>query len=250
MDAPDGPRVVVTVAVPALGPEPDLAAHKNQLYADAVARHGADAILLDAAAGQSERDAALATMSGLLLSGGADLDPGRYGREPAGAVAPEPERDALEAAAFAAAMARGVPVLGLCRGLQAINVFLGGTLLQHVEGHVGASYGHGRAATHPIRLEPASRLAAWLGSVERLEVNSYHHQAIRPLDLAPGLVASAWAASADGDLVEGVEAPGERFVVGVQCHPERTESTPDAFEGLFAAFVAACRAWPTGARPR
>jgi putative glutamine amidotransferase len=131
--------------------------------------------------------------------------------------------------------------LGLCRGLQAINVFSGGTLLQHVDGHAGAAWGHGPAATHPLRVAPASRLAGWVGADAPLEVNSYHHQGIRPTGLGRGLVASAWAESSAGDLVEGVEAADGRFIVGVQCHPERTDSTPEAFERLFAAFVAACR---------
>jgi putative glutamine amidotransferase len=235
------PRIVITVAVPAHQGDPLLAERKNRLYADAVARHGALPVVLDATAEADERRAAFASMDGLLISGGADIDPARYGQAVAGAKDPEPDRDALEAEAWAAADQRRVPVLGLCRGLQAINVFSGGTLLQHVEDHVGAAYGHGPAATHPLRVEPASRLAAWIGGATALEVNSYHHQGIRPTDLAPGLVASAWAASSAGDLVEGVEAAHGRFVVGVQCHPERTESTPDAFEALFAAFVAACR---------
>jgi putative glutamine amidotransferase len=82
-----------------------------------------------------------------------------------------------------------------------------------------------------------------MGRPDRLEVNAFHHQGILAGDLAPGLVASAWAESPAGPLVEGLEKPGERFVVGVQCHPERTESTPPEFERLFAAFVeAAARA--------
>ena len=80
-----------------------------------------------------------------------------------------------------------------------------------------------------------------MGGATELEVNSYHHQGIRPEDLAPGLTPSAWADSSAGPLVEGLEAADGHFVVGVQCHPERTESTPEAFERLFAAFVAACR---------
>jgi gamma-glutamyl-gamma-aminobutyrate hydrolase PuuD len=95
---------------------------------------------------------------------------------------------------------------------------------------------------HPLRLEPGTRLAGVLAPSETLEVNAYHHQAIRKQDLAPGLRAAAWADSTAGPLVEGLEVPGERFVVGVQCHPERTESTPDAFEQLFAAFVTAAAA--------
>lgn len=230
----------MTVAVAARQSEPDIAARKNALYADSVTRHGGQPIVLDATSSADERARAFAAMDGLLISGGADIDPTRYGQPLDGAEAVEPDRDELEAEAWAEARRRGLPVLGLCRGLQAINVFSGGSLLQHVDGHAGAAYGHGPAATHPLRIDAGSRLATWLGGAAELEVNSYHHQGIRPSDLAPGLAANAWADSSAGDLVEGVEASDGRFVVGVQCHPERRESTPDAFEHLFAAFVAAC----------
>jgi putative glutamine amidotransferase len=240
-----GPRIVVTVAVAARQAEPDVAARKNQLYAAALERHGATPIVLDATTPTTDRAAAFATMDGLLLSGGADLDPTRYGRPSRGSTGVEPDRDALEAEAWASAQARGLPVLGVCRGFQAINVLSGGTLLQDVDGHAGPSWGHGPAARHPLRVAPGTRLARLLfpgnarGGV--LPVNSYHHQAIRAVDLAPGLVASAWAGSPAGDLVEGLEAADGRFVFGVQCHPERTDSTPPAFERLFAVFVDAAR---------
>lgn len=229
----------MTVAVAAEHAQPDLAARRNDLYLAAVRRHGAEAIPLDARMPAETRQDALGTMDGLLLSGGADIDPRLYRRPVQGALDIERERDKLEAAAWAAAQEREVPVLGICRGLQAINVFSGGSLLQHVEGHAGAGWGSGPAAMHPLRLEPGTRLAAVLGPAETLEVNAYHHQAIREQDLAPGLRAAAWTDSTAGPLVEGLEGTAERFVVGVQCHPERTESTPEAFERLFAAFVAA-----------
>jgi putative glutamine amidotransferase len=235
------PRIVVTVAEPARQSEPSLAARKNALYAAAVERHRAVAVVLDAGSVDAARHAAFDAMDGLLLSGGADIDPGRYGRSIARATAVEPDRDRLEAEAWATARARGLPVLGLCRGMQAINVFSGGALLQHVDGHAGPAYGHGPAATHRIRLVPGSRMSAWMGDAAEVEVNSYHHQGIREGDLGPGLVPSAWAPSPAGDLVEGLEAADGSFVVGVQCHPERTESTPAAFERLYAAFVAAAR---------
>jgi putative glutamine amidotransferase len=190
-------------------------------------------------------------MDGLLMSGGADLHPERYGGPSRGSVTVEPERDALEHAAWTAAQARGLPVLGVCRGFQAINVFSGGTLLQHVDGHQGPRYGSGPALTHPLRIAPGTRLARILfptnagGGVVR--VNSYHHQAVRAADLAPGLVASGWASSPAGDLVEGLEAADGRFVFGVQCHPERRESTPPAFERLFGVFLDAARG-PAGRR--
>ena len=242
---PTGTRIVVTVAVAAHQGEPKIAQRKNELYAASLARRGATPIILDATATSTERREAFATMDGLVLSGGADLDPARYGWPNQGSVAIESDRDALETEAWAAAQGRALPVLGLCRGFQAINAFSGGTLLQHVDGHAGPSWGHGPAATHPLRVAPGTRLARILfptnarGGV--VEVNSYHHQGVRASDLAPGLVVSAWASSPAGDLVEGLEAADGRFVIGVQCHPERTESTPPAFERLFAVFVDAAR---------
>ena len=235
------PRIVLTLAVAADQERPDLAEARNELYLAAVARHGAVPVRLDARTPAAARDRALAMMDGLLLTGGADLDPARYGHPIDGARDVEPDRDELEAQAWAAAETRSVPVLGICRGLQAINVFSGGAVLQHVEGHAGHAWGTGPAATHPLRLVAGTRLATVLGPEDLLEVNAYHHQGIRAVDLAPDLRPAAWADSAAGPLVEGLEATSRRFVVGVQCHPERTESTPAAFERLFGAFVDAAR---------
>ncbi len=244
------PRILVTLLQPAREPDPVLAARKNALCVDAVVRHGAAAITLDTGSPASARAAALATMDGLLLTGGPDLDPARYGRDAADARGIDAARDELEADAWSAAARRSVPVLGICRGFQAMNVFAGGSLVQHVEGHVGASYGHGPALTHPMRIVGGTRLARILypanagGGV--LQVNSYHHQAIRPADLAPGFVASGLAPSVAGELVEAFEATSGPFRMGVQSHPERTESTPRQFERLFAFFVDACRGPLTG----
>jgi putative glutamine amidotransferase len=235
------PQIVITVALATASSNPVVAARKNALYAEAVARHGGRPILLDAAASADERADAFAAMDGLLLSGGADIAPARYGRAAAGSDHVEPRRDALEAAAWTAAVDRSVPVLGVCRGLQAINVFSGGTLLQDIDGHAGAPFGQGPPATHPLRIVPGTALDGLVSGDGPLVVNSYHHQAIGAADLAPGLIASAWADSAAGPLVEGLEAADGRFVLGVQCHPERTESTAAPFERLFAAFIAAAR---------
>jgi putative glutamine amidotransferase len=235
------PRIVVTLGLTHLSDRPDLAERRNDLYVAAVERHGAEAIRLDTRTSAEERDRARASMDGLMISGGADIHPSRYGQGLAGSKEIEDDRDELESNAWRIAESRNVPVLGLCRGLQAINVFSGGTLLQHVDGHHGAGYGLGAPVTHPIRLVGGTRLASLLGPAEELEVNAYHHQGILATDLAPGLRAAAWADSSAGPLVEGLEADGERFIVGVQCHPERTESTPDEFERLFVAFVEAAR---------
>jgi putative glutamine amidotransferase len=244
-DRSTSPRVLLTVAATARSSNPEIAERKNRLYADAVRRHGGEPILLDATASEAERRAAFDSMTGLLLSGGADVDPARYGRPNEGSVATEPDRDQLEDAAWQAAARRGLPVLGVCRGFQALNVFLGGRLVQEVAGHIGQSYGQGPAMTHPLRVVPGTRLARILFPTNvgggRLEVNSYHHQALRAADLAPALVANALATSPAGELVEGAETRGGRFVIGIQCHPERQDSTPAAFERLFRVFVDACR---------
>lgn len=245
------PRIVVTVADPRRSASPDLADRKNARYMEAVERAGGRPVPLDETSTADERAAALAAMQGLLLSGGADLDPALYGEAASGASDVQPGRDELENAAWQAAHAGGIPVLGICRGFQAINVFLGGRLVQHVDGHRGPGYLEGPAATHQLKLVRGTRLASILGAADAtLDVNTYHHQGVRPADLAPGLRVAGTSAHAGGDLVEAFEAtppglpeaaPPGAFVIGVQCHPERTESTPPEFDRLFAAFVEAAR---------
>jgi putative glutamine amidotransferase len=238
----DRPRIVVTLHGPeqASREEPTWASFDG--YLEAVRRAGGDPVPLDPTATPAERDAALATMDGLLLPGGADLDPALYGEAPHPATAVEGARDDLELAAWSAAREQGVPVFGVCRGFQAINVFSGGTLEQHLEGH---DFPASAPQAHPLHLDPDSRLAAILGETDPLlstEVNSYHHQAVRPADLAPGLVASAVAPHDDGELVEALEAAdADDWLVGVQFHPERPEFIGPEFDRLWRAFVDAAR---------
>jgi putative glutamine amidotransferase len=238
----DRPRIVVTLHGPeqAALEEPTWATFDG--YLDAVRRAGGDPIALDPTADADERTAAFATMDGLLLPGGADLDPALYGEQPHPAVATEGVRDDLELEAWSAARQQGVPVFGVCRGFQAINVFSGGRLVQHLEGHDSPTH---TPAAHPLHLDPASRLAEILGETDpllRAEVNSYHHQAVRPADLAPGLVASAMAPHQEGDLVEALEAADpDDWLVGVQFHPERPEFIGPEFDRLWRAFVDAAR---------
>ena len=239
------PRIVVTVADPAGQADPALGAARNRLYVEALTRHGAAVLALDSTAPGADRMSAFAAMDGLMLSGGADVDPVRYRAAVAGATGMEPDRDDLEAEAWAAAVARSLPVLGLCRGLQAMNAFAGGSLVQHLDGHAGPAWGSGPALTHPMRLVPGSRLARILSPVNTgggvLTVNSYHHQGVLASGLAPGFTAAGWSTSPAGDLVEAFESTTGPFRMAVQCHPERTESTPRSFERLFAFFVDACR---------
>jgi putative glutamine amidotransferase len=244
MTDPTAPLIVLTVTDVARHPDRDLAARKNARYAEEIVRHGGRPLLLDGTTTDEERVAAFAAMDGLLLTGGADIDPARYGQPSQGSIEIEPERDELEAAAWAEAERRSIPVFGICRGFQAINVFAGGSLLQHVPGHAGPGWGSGPAKMHPIRIEPGSALAGALAGAladDVATVNTYHHQAVSAAGLAPGLVATAWATSDAGDIVEAFERPGERFILGVQCHPERTEFSPVGFERVWLAFVGAAR---------
>ena len=249
---PPRPRIVVTLGDPRRSRREDLARRKKGLYLDAVRRGGGDPIPLDETCGIDERTAALAAMDGLLLSGGTDLDPALYGSAPERSLGIQRRRDALELAAWETAAARGLPVLGICRGLQAVNVFMGGRLVQHLDGHEGPSYLEGPPAVHPLRIVPGSRLDRILavdgagsprggrgdGGLD-WTVNTYHHQGVRPADLAPGLAPAGYAPYGAGELVEALEAMNGQWVIGVQFHPERRESTPPEFERLFAAFVEA-----------
>ncbi|MGH2406993.1 MAG: gamma-glutamyl-gamma-aminobutyrate hydrolase family protein [Candidatus Limnocylindrales bacterium] len=240
------PTIVVTVQAPGMSNDPAVAKRKNGRYAEQVEAAGGRPVVLDETAGPEQRADAFAAMDGLLLSGGADLDPALYGQAPAGSVDIEPGRDALELAAWLAARERSLPVLGVCRGVQAINVFAGGSLIQHLDGHTSAAWPSRDVKLHPLRISPASRMARILrpndpGGVV-LSVNSYHHQGFRADQLAPGLVASGSAPHPEGELVEAIESSGSgQLLLGVQCHPERTESTPPEFARLWAFFVDACR---------
>ncbi|MER7110426.1 gamma-glutamyl-gamma-aminobutyrate hydrolase family protein [Streptomyces sp. NPDC000229] len=154
---------------------------------------------------------AVARLDGLVVAGGADVDPARYGadRDPRTGPAAA-ERDAWELALIQAALAAGTPVLGVCRGMQLLNVALGGTLVQHLDGHTG---GVGVFGTHTVKPVPGTRYASLIG--EATAVPTYHHQAVDRL--GDGLTP---AAHAEDGTVEAVELPGERWALGVQWHPE------------------------------
>ncbi|MCX4630816.1 gamma-glutamyl-gamma-aminobutyrate hydrolase family protein [Streptomyces sp. NBC_01443] len=159
----------------------------------------------------------LSRLDGLVVAGGPDVDPVRYGaeRDPR-TGAPATQRDEWELALIEAALAAGMPVLGICRGMQALNVALGGTLVQHIDGHAVAP---GVMAWHPVRPVPDTRYAALVP--EEAEVPTYHHQAVDRL--GRGLIASAHAV--DG-TVEAIELPDPaHWVLGVQWHPERDKDT-------------------------
>src|SRR5574337_256626 len=154
------PLIAITVQAASRAQDAARAQRKNARYVAAVERAGGEPRVIDETATEGQRRALFSTMAGLLLTGGADLDPSHYGESVAGAAEIEPGRDALEWSAWLAAGERGLPVLGICRGFQAINVFSGGRLVQHLDGHASPAYGTGPADRHPLRLVADSRLAA------------------------------------------------------------------------------------------
>ncbi|WNM34075.1 gamma-glutamyl-gamma-aminobutyrate hydrolase family protein [Streptomyces sp. Li-HN-5-11] len=159
--------------------------------------------------------AAVARLDGLVIAGGPDVDPARYGAERDPRTGPPaPARDAWELALIEAALAARVPLLGICRGMQLLNVALGGTLVQHLDGHAEVV---GVFGGHPVKPVPGTRYAAAVA--EETTVPTYHHQAVDRL--GEGLVPSAHAA--DG-TVEAIEPPPtDHWVLGVQWHPEMAE---------------------------
>lgn len=243
--------IVVTLSNPDRAADPKAAAAKNRLYLEAIERHDGSAMGLDERSTQAERVSAYSVMDGLLISGGADVDPARYGEAPKGAQPHDPGRDALDEEAFAAARERRLPILGICRGLQAVNVFSGGRLVQHVDHHESPPY-PARAADatrHGLQVTPGTRLSEILGTTGDLEVNSFHHQAVAPDGLAPGLRTAGLTPHDGVDLVEALESiDPDRWLVAVQCHPERIESSPPQMEALWEAFVASAASRREGRR--
>jgi putative glutamine amidotransferase len=209
------------------------------VYVDSVRRAGGRPVLLPPGGSQDEARETIAGLDGLIVAGGPDIDPARYGamRHPR-TQAPVHRRDEWDLSVTAVSLGLGVPLLAICRGMQMLNVCRGGTLHQHVpdlvghERHCGPQHGFGR---HGVRVEAGTVLAGILPEVVYFDVPTHHHQSI---DLVgDGLRAVAW--EEDG-LIEAVEAgPSELdglsgFVVGVQWHPEQGRDLR-LFEALVAA---------------
>lgn len=210
-----------------------------QIYFEGVTRAGGIALLLPPQPMDHDIiDRVLDRLDGLVITGGPDVDPARYGQQPHPATnAPATQRDAWEFALLESALRRRIPVLGVCRGAQVLNAALGGTLHQHlpdVIGHTHHQKGDAVFGTSAVRTVPGTRLADLIG--ETSDAQCYHHQAIDRI--GDGLVVSA--RDADG-VIEAVELPGDAFVVGVQWHPEETLDDLR----LFAAVVEAARTYVT-----
>ncbi len=174
---------------------------------------------------------------GLYLCGGSDIHPSVYGMEAELGVELEifPGLDSLELQLLNAALERDMPVLGICRGMQLLNVAFGGALLQNAPGHrAPGDEEEAPSLKHTVYLSPGSKLAAILGTGGFFRVNSIHHQGLKEAQKAPSLLASAY--SLEDGLIEGLESPEHSWVVGVQFHPERTGEVPKAFNNLFESF--------------
>lgn len=207
-------------------------------YLDAVRRAGGqEAVLMPVPLSAAEASSLLSRFDALVLPGGGDVDPACFGAEAADEVyGVDADIDDFELALAAAAVDAGLPTLGVCRGLQVLNVALGGNLTQHITGQEGL-LAHGVpgvvGAMHAVRVEPGTRLAKAVGG-DCADCSSHHHQAVDRL--GAGLVPVGWA---DDGIVEGVELDSDAWVVAVQWHPEDTAMSDPAQQGLFDALVAA-----------
>jgi putative glutamine amidotransferase len=203
-------------------------------YADAVTATGGLPVLLPPVSGVGAADEVVARLDGLVVTGGADVDPARYGAEPHPRTAAwRPDRDAWETALLDAAAAVRLPVLGVCRGMQLMAVHAGGVLDQHTPdlvGHEEHSPGGDEFGSVAVRTAAGSRLAGLVG--QTLDVRCHHHQSVRS---HPGF---SGVAHADDGTLEAMEAPGERFCLAVQWHPETAADI-----GLLAGLVRAASSY-------
>ena len=223
---------MVTVVLTSSGP-------KNACrYKEVMERLGAEVrLLLPEDDGPRPTDVLMEGVGGLLLPGGPDVDPVLYGESPDPSAGLEICRplDDLDLRLLNYALEKDMPVLAICRGMQMLNVALGGKLIQDFPGHRAVEGEDGWvSASHLIYLSPGSKAAAIIGMAGFFRVNSRHHQGLRDAQRSPRLMSTAYEVE-DG-LVEGLESPEHRWVIGLQCHPERQDEGPRLFANLFEAF--------------
>ncbi|MGH2411261.1 MAG: gamma-glutamyl-gamma-aminobutyrate hydrolase family protein, partial [Chloroflexota bacterium] len=216
------------------------------LYCQAVLAAGGSPMLIPGLGDAEAVQALFPHLQGILFTGGPDIDPARYGQEPhPNCERIDNARDVTELVLASLARESQIPILGICRGIQLINVAWSGTLVQDLEAQRPGTEDHRFSnpepprTAHTLSLAGDSRLARALGATS-IPANSMHHQAVDTL--GTGMVVTAHAA--DG-TVEAIELPGNRFVVGVQCHPEHLFQQDRRWLGLFTALVEAARRFTT-----
>ena len=207
-------------------------------YLDAMVKRGVEECLLLPRA-LTYVPGTVASVDGLLFTGGPDIDPQLYGqpRDSQAGLEMSPERDLWEIALLKAAAERDMPVFGICRGMQLLNVAFGGTLIQDLPGHrLGKKDSANKGLEyHQVYISPGSKLAAILGSGGFVRVNSMHHQGVKEAQKAPDLMASVY--SIEDGLIEALESPKHDWVIGVQWHNELEEELPRSFGNLFQSLI-------------
>ncbi len=200
-------------------------------------------LLLATDAGTRPTEELMEGVGGLMLSGGPDVDPQLYDAVPdpnAGLELCRPLDD-LELGALEYALDRDMPVLAICRGMQLMNVAFGGQLIQDLPHHRAEKIdGKWASARHLVYLAPGSKAAAVIGQAGFFRLNSRHHQGLTEAQRAPRLMTTAY--SVEDGIIEGLESPEHRWVIGVQCHPERQDETPRLFANLFAGLCESAEA--------
>ncbi len=208
-----------------------------QPYADAIERSGGEALVILPEHGPPPEET-LARVGGLLLCGGEDIHPRWYGQEPLPQVhyVSDEARDEMELSLLRAALDADMPVLGIGRGMHALNVVLGGSIDPQIQGHAAHEKdGEEASSYHHIYITPGSKLSAVVGAGGFVRVNSRHRQGIREPQKSPLLLASAY--SLEDGCIEALESPAHRWAIAVQFHPERRRENPPHFLRLFQSFV-------------
>lgn len=214
-------------------------------YASAIEQAGGEPVRVPLHASQEEQARLIAGAQAILLPGShADVNPEKFGEAPAAETAPaDPLREAADELLLQDAFNLHKPIFGICYGMQAMNVWRGGSLVQHLATATDHTPGRHIAEAHPLQVTPGSRLGALIGDAQLPEapvlVNSSHHQAVARV----GDQFAAVAVSPADGTVEAIEAPGTAFTLGVQWHPERTYQASPVSRALFRAFVEAAAAW-------
>lgn len=219
----------------------------NRDYLQAIRQFGGTPVVIPAEAGEDEQAYLLSLCDGLVLTGGNDIDPGLYGEAVLNdTVHPAPERDVGEPRLLAMAIARNIPILGICRGMQILNVYFGGTLYQDLPAQAPSQVRHSmekpyHRICHDCLVSLDSPLYALTGR-KTIGVNSFHHQAVK--DVASGL--AVMGRCTDG-IVEAIYHPDASFIWAVQWHPEMLWKLEESSAKIFEAFISACQAKKQGA---